>query len=163
MWCLIGRHPDSACPARIVLCSSQYPAYCRAPSFHSRPRHPLSAQDEYTPLHLAVYNGHCDVAAALLENGADIEAKNKVRTEGSATPSIFHEWHQHTRAHAAAYALGRRRGLCRAPAAKWGAICASPKVAGWGAGGVSTNAALCILGRDEAIAHHDDELHSAID
>ena len=43
------------------------------------PRPPAPAtQDGRTPLHYAALNGHKDVAALLLERGADKEAKNNV-------------------------------------------------------------------------------------
>lgn len=35
-------------------------------------------QYEDTALHLAVYNGHVDVATMLLEHGADVHAANQV-------------------------------------------------------------------------------------
>jgi ankyrin len=49
------------------------------------------SQEGATPLHLAAYNGHCDVAALLIENGAAVDAQNKVQfeTPGSLLPSIL--------------------------------------------------------------------------
>ena len=39
---------------------------------------PVTHQDGDTPLHLASYNGHMDMAVFLLEKGADLNAKGKV-------------------------------------------------------------------------------------
>jgi hypothetical protein len=36
-------------------------------------------QDKWTPLHWAARNGHKEIVVALLEGGADIEAKDDVR------------------------------------------------------------------------------------
>ena len=39
---------------------------------------PVTHQDGWTPLHLASYNGHMDMAVLLVEKGADLNAKNEV-------------------------------------------------------------------------------------
>ena len=39
----------------------------------------IAAQDGNTPLHLAVMEGHVDCARLLVQRGADIYARNKVR------------------------------------------------------------------------------------
>ena len=39
----------------------------------------LCIQDGYTPLHFACKFGHKDVALMLIERGANVTAKNKVR------------------------------------------------------------------------------------
>lgn len=68
--------------AALIVVSS--PPSIRAPV----PCHPLSAQDGHTPLHYATQNGHLKVVAALLEKGVDKEAKDNVRIEGRAPPSL---------------------------------------------------------------------------
>ena len=39
-------------------------------------------QGAYTPLHYAAYRGHSECVKALLEAGADKDAKNQVRSNG---------------------------------------------------------------------------------
>ena len=51
------------------------------------PGWPLACRDcpwkiKNTPLHRAAYNGHKEVAEVLLAEGADVDATNKVRSEG---------------------------------------------------------------------------------
>ena len=45
-----------------------------------------------TPLHLAALNGHAETATALIDRGADVNAKS---TDG-ATPLFVARLHQHT-------------------------------------------------------------------
>jgi ankyrin repeat protein len=40
----------------------------------------VTRQDGWTPLHVASEEGHLEVAGALLAKGANMEAKNNVRT-----------------------------------------------------------------------------------
>jgi hypothetical protein len=47
-------------------------------------------QDKKTALHWAVEKGHKDVASLLVERGADIEAKDRVRTYTKIDAVSFH-------------------------------------------------------------------------
>ena len=39
-------------------------------------------QNHQTPLHLAAKGGHTDIVQLLIDKGADINAKNEVRSDG---------------------------------------------------------------------------------
>jgi hypothetical protein len=71
-------------PGRIRSGVGDSPALCSrnlAPLLCPRltPLRCVVAQGGWTPLHLAAWNGHSEIAKALLEKGAAIDAKNEVR------------------------------------------------------------------------------------
>jgi ankyrin repeat protein len=66
-------------PLRLGCCGAD----AAAPSL-CRPQRLGRAQQNDTPLHLAVYQGHADVAALLVQHGADVGARQKVRCAAAA-------------------------------------------------------------------------------
>lgn len=71
---LIGHHPVRSRARHNALCSAVSNSVTHAPRSQI-----LSAQRGWTPLHCAAEHGHVEVVEALLEKGANIEARNWVR------------------------------------------------------------------------------------
>ena len=59
-------------------CACMY-ACAPCPPRHDSPLTPPMRQDEWTPLCISAQNGHTDTVRALLEAGATVDAKKKVR------------------------------------------------------------------------------------
>lgn len=71
--CAARARRDAAYRRRLARCTQ----YRRADA--ATPSPPRRAQNRYLPLHLAAMHGHADVAALLVERGADVNAKGFVR------------------------------------------------------------------------------------